>query len=978
MVGLFVFSAAGQKPGKVTRNKPAPRPIKKLSEQVEWEKAIALKDAAERIAALRKFIKNFPKSARLGDAAAQLVTAEFGLANDKLAAGAAEEATVLYKAAVDDAPRPVPGQMWSDQLSKIAPNLYFRGAWPAALEIAKLLEAKSDADAAQLLDIASFYLSIESGSEAKRVADLVLTFDANSAAAYQTLGLAHRMDFDLEASEAAFAKALELQPDSLSARRGLAEMKRSLGKPDEAAALYREILAKDETNVPAATGLILSLFDAGKQADAEAEMAKSLDTNPGNVILLAGAAYWYAANNKSDRAVELARKAIESDARYVWSHIALARGLLLQGKPVDAEKVLLAARRYGNFPTLEYELASVRLAAGLYREAAEELAKSFSIRDGMVHTELGGRVPRDSKYFTELVGYERRASTFAPTAADSSETAAQLRALLELKLALDADEPNAEAVSTAADEFVKADDRMKVHREIYAAAQLLDKKIALPKVLEIVDAAPKVLDAGLDVPDASTVVLASELYESRRIAAARGDYIAVPTVPRATLSAVLRGRIEEIAGWASYQMQESEQAALRLRRAVGVLPEQSTYWRSSLWKLGTTLVVAGKDADGLEAYIKSYKTGPPDGIRYQAIEAVYQRVHGSTAGLDALIGPDPTPALVAQDTVAPASASETTPSPTPALEPASPSPASDPSPIPEAATPSPTPSSEAASPSPAPTMAAVTPSPVNEATLESPTPPIEPQASPVVPSELENAPKVVPIATPAAPDPTPTPTPTPTSTIEDVTPLPSSTLEAIPDPVVEASPLPSPGPAELLPEPSPVSSPTPSGKVAEQRARDLFPSVVITIPAPEARPIKPPANVEPTPSPASLLTAGASVESKPSSTPKSASDRPRFVENENKPDGVPPCKLTLGDETVNLQVGGGDVAVIVGRTDDNELDGLTATSTSPDIVSVRQQIIEGIRTRAIFVLHPAGTKTGVYRIVFEMPCGRRELTVNLR
>src|SRR5204863_5817692 len=121
-------------------------------------------------------------------------------------------------------------------------------------------------------------------------------------------------------------------------------------------------------------------------------MAKSLEANPGNVILLAGAAYWYAAHNDGDKAVEYAQKAIAADPRFIWSHIALARGLLAQNKPVEAEKMLLAARRYGNFPTLEYEIASARLGAGLYREAAEELARSFSLKDGMIQARLGGRV----------------------------------------------------------------------------------------------------------------------------------------------------------------------------------------------------------------------------------------------------------------------------------------------------------------------------------------------------------------------------------------------------------------------------------------------------------------------------------------------------------------------------------------------------------------------------------------------------------
>ena len=61
----------------------------------------------------------------------------------------------------------------------------------------------------------------------------------------------------------------------------------------------------------------------------------------------------YMAQKKYDAAIIEYRKAIAADPRFIWSHIALARGFLAQNKPVEAEKTLLSARRYGNFPTLE-------------------------------------------------------------------------------------------------------------------------------------------------------------------------------------------------------------------------------------------------------------------------------------------------------------------------------------------------------------------------------------------------------------------------------------------------------------------------------------------------------------------------------------------------------------------------------------------------------------------------------------------------
>ena len=89
-------------------------------------------------------------------------------------------------------------------------------------------------------------------------------------------------------------------------------MKRAVGKPAEAVDLYREILvSRFAADSAAETGLILSLFDADKKSEAEAEMAKSLEQNPNNLPLLVGAAYWYAAHGNGAKAVELGQKAVE-------------------------------------------------------------------------------------------------------------------------------------------------------------------------------------------------------------------------------------------------------------------------------------------------------------------------------------------------------------------------------------------------------------------------------------------------------------------------------------------------------------------------------------------------------------------------------------------------------------------------------------------------------------------------------------------
>src|SRR5688572_8161962 len=379
---------------KTAAPKSAPAP---LSEKERWQRASAHELAVDRVAALEKFMADFPESEDRPAAAELLASSRLLIADEKLLSGDPVGALATYRRVVEEAPRPVPTELFKESIAGIPATLFRRGQREAAVELAKLIENKVDDNAAQLVEVATFFLNLEQGSEAMRVAAKAAARDANSPAVHRTLALAHRINFDLDLSADSYAKALELEPESVASKRGLADMKRALGRSDEAAALYRELFAKNPADATARTGMILALFDAGKRAEAETELVKALEEMPGNFALMAGAAYWYAAKGEANRSVELAQKAVAREPRYIWSHIALARGQMRQGKPVAAEQTLIKARAYGNFPTLEYELASARAAAGFYRDAAEDLARYFSVTAGGVRTNLGGRIPREEK-----------------------------------------------------------------------------------------------------------------------------------------------------------------------------------------------------------------------------------------------------------------------------------------------------------------------------------------------------------------------------------------------------------------------------------------------------------------------------------------------------------------------------------------------------------------------------------------------------
>lgn len=960
--------------------KPTPTP---LSEKEQFEKASAYELAADRVTALENFLNAFPQSENRPAAIELLASSRLLIAEEKLLSGDAAGAVALFKVIVEQMPQPVPNDLFTDSIAKIPSTLFFRGQRSAALELAAAIESKVENNPAQLLEIANFHLATENGGEAMRVAAKAAAKDPTSAAVQRTIALAHRINFDLDLSADAYAKSLELEPDSIASKRGLAEMKRALGKSDEAASLYRELLAKNDADLQSRTGLILALFDAGKRSEAEAEMTKSLEQTPGNVILLAGAAYWYASKGIGDKAVELAEKAVAREPRYIWSHIALARGLMSQKKPVEAEQALIKARAYGNFPTLEYELASARMSAGFYREAAEDLQKQFAITaGGNVRTNLGGRVAREEKSLLDLVGFERRASIFTPLAADSAESSENLKALLSLEQKLQAAQPDEAEVAAAADAFVAGPDKMKIHRLIYAASILLQKRVALSKVLELARSATGNTDTGLEVANPRSAVMAAELYEARSMAFRRNEFLLVPEVPNQTLSAIMRGRIEEIAGWALFQQNNFPDAIVRLRRAISVMPDKSAWWRSSMWRLGAALAADGKEADALNSYIESYKTDKPDYAKYAVVEALYKKLNGSTDGLEEKIGRDRVAVTPAITEIRPSATPEASVE-VPAANTTNAAPAVNASPTPAASGPVPDPpkttevkSEEVQKTEPAPvdkTAEAKTEAPVKTEPVanDQPTKTVTDDAKPAVDKPVDTKTEV-----PAKTEPVVIDQPT-KSVTDDARPTTNQVPKPLPETKVaetKTEPAAQTEKVAALPTEQPATE-KPPVKNSKPEPKPLFEPIIITVPNNRSR--KSPDGVTTDKKDAAAAEAG--KKSDDTSAPAGES-RPRVIDGQEvKLDEVPPCTVGVSQENISLINGGGSVGILVGVDAPGDIKTLTAISSSPkDIELTLEPEIGGISDRRFYIIKSISSSVGVYQVAFVTPCGKKDVIVTVR
>ena len=622
------------------------------SEEVELTLTLPLED---RIEELKAFMEQRPDSKSKPRAIELLISAYAALGDQKLKKGDKAGGIERLMLAIANAPVNTSEKLFSGVISQIPLNLYLRGEGAAAVKAAQDIEAKFGSDPKRLLAMSAFYVGTEQGSEATRIATRAVSLAPEMAEAHQGLGLALHISLRLDEAAAEYKRALDLDPNSKGARRGLADLSRALGKAEQALVLYREQLVAEPTDKAARAGLVLSLLELGRRDEAKTELEAALKADSRNLPLLAGTAYWFAAHNDSEMALAIGNKAVEIEPRYTWAQVAVARALISQRKPLEAERAIRFARQFGKFPTLDYELAGALVSAGLYSEASEILMQSFSVKDGQIEGQLAGRASARAANFMDLLAPERRASIFQFAAADTENNARLLKALLTFSTLITQGDNGgtvneADAVA-AAKEFASGDDAARVYRQLYAAGRLLQRGIGFQTAYELAEAARSSADEGMSVPALTVAIQADEYRDIRARAIASGGTPDIPEAPRNVLSNLLRGRIEDVSGWARFNQDKLDEAVDHLRRSVNVLPEGTPASRNSMWHLGAALERQDKKEEALANYIKSYNAGDPDSVRRTVIEKLYRKIHGSLKGLDEQIDAAETTAASAQSPV---------------------------------------------------------------------------------------------------------------------------------------------------------------------------------------------------------------------------------------------------------------------------------------------------------------------------------------
>ncbi len=656
-------ASATTKVTPVKKKTPAQIAEEEADEEEEVELTLTL-PLDKRAIRLREFLDTKPNSKFKPRAIELLISTHAALGDQKLKAGDIAGGTEHFFKAIEEADPSITEQLFAGVVSQIPMNLYIRGERAAAFKAAQQIETKFGSDPNRLLTIAGFYLGIERAADTVRIAESVVKNVPDLAEAHRTLAVGLHISLRLDEAIAEYKKTLELDPSSRVSRSSLADLYRATGKTEEALSLYNEQLAIDPKDRTARAGRVISLFELGRAEEANSALETTLADEPRNLALLTGTAYWMAAHGNHEKGLELARKAVEIESRYTWAQIALARSLLGLQRPLDAERALRYARQYGKFPTLTYELASVLSSMGLYDEAVEVLRESFTIKDGEIQTNLAGHVPASGSDFVELIAPERRAGIYQPKAAESAENAKTLKALLAFNTAVtpaEGEKINESAAVAAAQDFAAGTDNMRAFRQVYAASRLLRHGAGVSTALDLIAEAKKASDDAVKVPGLTMAVQADEFRDLRARAISAGNVPDVADAPQHLLANILKGRLEDLHGWALFNQDKYPEAIEHLKLAAEILPADTPAWRTALWHLGVAHEQSGQKEQALDYYIKSYRSGPVEAVRRSVIEQLYKSVNGSLDGLeDRLSG-----TAAATGTTASAPASSSTPEPAP-------------------------------------------------------------------------------------------------------------------------------------------------------------------------------------------------------------------------------------------------------------------------------------------------------------------------
>ncbi len=610
---------------------------------------LAIEDPAARIAALESFPGPRTSAADRQTVREAIVASHAQLAERHLRENNIERAVRHFRDAIERLPETIPDPFFVSTVIRIPQATSMRGYRTEAVLLARSIEKRASVaeDSRKLGAIGEYYLTIEATADAIRTLEAAVRITPTEIELRRLLASAYRMGLQLDNAVAEYQRILGRAPSDGRTLYELANLYRAHGAYEEAIALYQQRLEREPRHEPSLKGLViayLALGDPGQQGAAALarlrEMAPTPEEATRDVSFQTQLAFHYLLQTQSNRnrlreAREAADAALAIEPRYAWARIAAAEVALAEERYLDAERHLLTALTYANFPTLRWTLGKVYLAVEDFEGAQEQFSQVFQpVANGEFEATLGGVRTVRTRGLRTLFALEHQAAIFLATSPTSHDTSRVIEALIGFESGLadwirparpSSDAPGSDraALLQLVEQFVVASPERQAFRSLYAAERLIGTGTLLDKAIEM---------ANRVLAEAET---ATEPAGSLR------DY---PNYDREGRVAILRGRAWDRKGWAYYKAENltaADAALLEAIQSYGDLPEV----RRSFWHLATVRETAGDQASALALYLAGYEppaTPPEKGgagrektdVRRTILELLFRQVRGSLDGLE--------------------------------------------------------------------------------------------------------------------------------------------------------------------------------------------------------------------------------------------------------------------------------------------------------------------------------------------------------
>ena len=226
--------------------------------------------------------------------------------------------------------------------------------------------------------------------QAREAAEKALALDPQLADAHLAMGWVQLVyDWDWEAADASFRKALDLEPGSAAALTYAGSQAQTLGRYNEAIELANKAIERDPLRPSSYGNLGVALLRVNRHAEAEAAFRKALELDPDGASRHRNLGLALLLQGKADAALQEMKQ--ETDEIWRLAGLPLAYHALGRRGESDAALATFKSKHAGE---MAYQIAEVHAFRGEADLAFEWLERAYDQRDGGLTDIKGDRLMR--------------------------------------------------------------------------------------------------------------------------------------------------------------------------------------------------------------------------------------------------------------------------------------------------------------------------------------------------------------------------------------------------------------------------------------------------------------------------------------------------------------------------------------------------------------------------------------------------------